>query len=91
MIQAEHVDSVIVPASALGGSAVLSFSSRGTLIIAVEENTSAMQAEAASLGPGASRVVHARSYAEAAGFVLAHKEGLLLDSLTSKVAPLVME
>ena len=72
-ILAEHVDCVIVPASALGGGAVLSFLSRGVLVIAVGENTSVMQAEAASLGPVASEVVHARSYAEAAGLVMAHR------------------
>ena len=74
-IEAEHVDCVIAPASALGGGAVLSFLSRGVLVIAVGENTSVMQAEAASLGPVASKVVHARSYAEAAGLVMAHREG----------------
>jgi hypothetical protein len=91
VIEAGHVDSVIAPASALGGGSVLSFLSRGALVIAVEENTSVMQAEAATLGPGASTVVHARSYAEAAGLIMAHKEGLLFDSLTAKVPPLALE
>ena len=94
-IRAADVDSVIVPASALGGPAVLSFLERGALVIAVEENTSSMHASASTLFDPSSEsvknIISVRSYAEAAGTVMAHKEGILLESLTSRVSKLPVE
>ena len=49
MLRACDVDACVVPASALGGPAVLSMLARGTLVIAVEENTSAMKVTAEDL------------------------------------------
>ena len=43
LITAEDVDVCVLPFSALGGPAALSFISRGILVLAVEENTSLMQ------------------------------------------------
>ena len=101
---AADVDCVVVPASALGGPAVLALLSQPhTLVVAVEDNTSAMRATAGALGLGVgsgagagrdgagARVVTARSYAEAAGLMAAHKAGILLPSLTAAVAPLELE
>ena len=92
-IVAADVDCVIAPASALGGPAVLSFLAQpNTLVLAVEENSCTMQADAfALLGPGADRVVKARSYAEAAGLMAAHKAGILLSALTKAVPRLEAE
>lgn len=91
-ITASDVDSVIVPCTALGGSAVLSLLARGTLVIAVEENESAMDVSSDKLlgatAGGRGGVVRARSYAEAAGIVMAHRNGILLESLTAKVPAL---
>lgn len=95
LIRARDVDSIIVPVSALGGPAVLSFLERGALVIAVEENTSSMDASASTLfdpsSESARNIVSVRSYAEAAGTVMAHKEGILLESLTSRVPKLPLQ
>ena len=68
---------------------MLSFAERGALIIAVEENSSVMnisRSDLLRLGVGGSdQIIQARSYAEATGLVLAHRRGILLESLTSKV------
>eukprot|EP01041_Mallomonas_annulata_P013246 gene13246-28042_t len=82
------VDSVVVPASALGGSAVLSFISQGKLIVVVEENATVMEADVNSLKLSGENIVVVRSYAEAAGILAAHKAGILLEAITSKVSPI---
>jgi hypothetical protein len=79
--------------NALGGQAVLALSANGALIVAVEENETSMKATAESLGLGAGgshdcRVVRARSYAEAAGIIAAHRDGIFLEALTRYVAPI---
>lgn len=80
------VDSVIVPADALGGPAVLSFLSQGKLIVAVIDNHTTMSVNAEALiGSRNANIVMARSYAEAAGLVAAHKAGILFESLTAQV------
>lgn len=80
-------------ADALGGPAVLAFLSRGTLVIAVEENQTSMRVSADTLlgnTPRRGTVVHAKSYAEAAGIIVAHKAGILLESITNYVSPLTI-
>lgn len=72
---------------------MLALSANGALIVAVEENETSMKATAESLELDAGdrndyRVVRARSYAEAAGIIAAHREGILLNSITSYVAPI---
>ena len=75
--------------NALGGPAVLSFLASGrTLIIAVEENTTVMDVTCESLllsSIARGNVVKARSYAEAAGLLAAHRHGILFESLTDSV------
>ena len=85
-IWADDVDAIVVPASACGGAAVLSLlDADGVLVIAVEENASAMDVPAAKLGNGvAERVVVVRSYAEAIGLMAAHKAGVQPASLTPR-------
>ena len=86
-IRASDVDSVVVPVDALGGPAVLALMSAGALIVAVQENETSMQSTAEALHLQ-ERVLHVRSYAEAAGILAAHREGILLDTITRDVQPI---
>ena len=77
----DHVDAVVVPASACGGSAILSFSqprpaqNQGavTQIIAVRDNQTAMHVPAERLRISAIQV---NSYLEALGLLVAHRAGI---------------
>jgi hypothetical protein len=92
-ICADDVDAVVVPVTALGGPAVLSFISKGKLIIAVESNKTTMKAGEADLFPNRiidkskynSNIIHVKSYFEAAGVLAAHKAGILFDSIGPSV------
>ncbi len=79
-IWAEDVDAVVVPASACGGSAVLSWSQTAAKIIAVSENTTEMRSPPELLGIPAIRV---NSYLEAIGVLIADRAGI--DPMTLKV------
>lgn len=72
---------------------MLSFISRGTLVVAVDENKTSMRASSNALFPQLNKVniVFARSYAEAAGLIAAHKAGILLESITSSVKSVPIE
>ena len=79
-IWASDVDAVVVPASACGGSALLSFSRQSrTQIIAVEENQTSMQVSPEDLGIQAIRV---NSYLEALGVLVAHRAGISAEALS---------
>lgn len=80
---ADQVDAVIVPATALGGSGVLSLSGTHAQIIAVEENTTALKVMPEALGLQAVRV---RSYLEAIGVIVAHKAGLNAGAIAPKLS-----
>ena len=67
-----QVGAVLAPAGALGGAAVLAAAERGIPLIAVH-NPSLLQVGAEALGL---EVLPAASYAEAAGLVLALREGI---------------
>lgn len=72
--------------NALGGPGVLSLLDRGKLIIAVRENETSMSVSRASLPlKYQHQVIEARSYAEAAGLLVAHKAGILHAALTTHV------
>ena len=68
----EAVGAVVAPAGALGGAAVLACAERGIPVIAVH-NPCVLQVTAEALGL---EVLAAGSYAEAAGLVLALREGI---------------
>ncbi len=70
---ADQVDALVIPATACGGSAVLSLSQTHTQIITVADNTTRMQATAESLGI---RAIAVQSYLEALGVLVAHRAGL---------------
>lgn len=78
---ADQVDAVVVPASACGGSALLSLAGR-SLAIAVEANTTALAVSPESLGVPAVRVA---SYLEAVGLLAAHRAGVHPQALTAQV------
>ncbi len=84
-IWATDVDAVVVPATACGGSAVMSLSQLQTRIIAVEENQTSMQVPPEHLGIKAIRV---HSYLEALGVLVAHRAGISPDALSPSLSSL---
>jgi hypothetical protein len=79
-LSVEDVDVVIVPSSAFGGPGILHFASRDQppLLLAIEENTTALQVCPENLQIQAVRV---RSYIEAVGVVTAHRAGISINTL----------
>ena len=77
---ADQVDAILVPASACGGSAVLSLSRTKTLVIAVADNTTTLDVPLTALGR---HPVTATSYLEALGLIAAHRAGIHPQSLRS--------
>jgi hypothetical protein len=84
-IWAGDVDAVVVPATACGGSALLSLSQSRAQIIAVEENQTSMQVPPEYLGIKAVRV---HSYLEALGVLVAHRAGISADALSPSLSSL---
>lgn len=80
----EAVGAVIAPAGALGGAAVLACAERGIPLIAVD-NPCLLEVNGEALGL---QVLEAASYAEAAGLVLALREGIAPASLRRPLPPL---
>ncbi|MEB3176216.1 MAG: DUF3326 domain-containing protein [Synechococcus sp.] len=72
---ADQLGAVVVPEGALGGAAVLAALERGVPLITVA-NPSLLSVGAQALGLPAGSVLAARSYGEAAGLVLALREGI---------------
>ena len=72
LLSASDLGAVVAPAGALGGEAVLACAQRGVPVIAVH-NPCLLQVSADALGL---EVLPAASYAEAAGLVLALREGI---------------
>lgn len=73
LLEASSLGAVVAPAGALGGEAVLACAARGVPLIAVAGNACLLQVNGEALGL---EVISASSYAEAAGLVLALREGL---------------
>ncbi|AFY66824.1 DUF3326 domain-containing protein [Geitlerinema sp. PCC 7407] len=72
-LTADQVDALIVPATAFGGSAVLSLAQTQTQIIAVRENATRMAVSPEQLGI---RAIAVDSYLEAIGVLAAHRAGV---------------
>ncbi len=85
VIHPSRIGAVVAPAGALGGEAVLACAERGIPLIAVEGNPSLLEVNAGRLGLSA---IAAASYAEAAGLVLALREGLQPEALRRPLPPL---
>lgn len=81
-IWANQVDAIVVPASACGGSAVLSFSRTKTLVIAVADNPTTLNVPLTALGGNPITVA---SYLEAVGVMAAHRAGVHPQALTAQV------
>ena len=77
LLHPEQLGAVVAPAGALGGEAVLRCAERGVPLIAVH-NPCLLEVTAEALGLDA---IRASSYAEAAGWVLALREGVSSASL----------
>ena len=84
VLRPEQIGAVVAPADALGGAAVLACAERGVPLIAVD-NPCVLQVNAAALGLD---VLPAASYSEAAGLVLALREGIALAALQRPLPPL---
>lgn len=77
----------MAPIGACGGAAVLALLRSRVLIVAVEENTSAMDMPPEAVaGPG--EIVRVRSYMEAIGLLAAHRAGVNAACLTTNIAPM---
>ncbi|MEL7511557.1 MAG: DUF3326 domain-containing protein [Cyanobacteria bacterium J06554_3] len=85
LIQSSDVDAVIVPATAFGGSAVLSLAQRAAQVIAVGENTTTMAVRPEDVGV---RAIAVNTYLEAVGAIAAYKAGVAHSSLLPKIPPL---
>ncbi len=79
---ADQVDAIVVPASACGGSALLSLGRR-SLAIAVDANPTALAVSPESVGIPAVRVA---SYLEAVGLLAAHRAGVHPQALTAQMS-----
>ncbi|MBD2314976.1 DUF3326 domain-containing protein [Desertifilum sp. FACHB-1129] len=80
-----QVDAVVVPATACGGSGILSLSQTPAQIIAVGDNQTAMRSPPEPLGIKALRV---NSYLEALGVLVAHRAGIHPSALSPKISSL---
>ncbi|MFN9629504.1 MAG: DUF3326 domain-containing protein [Cyanobacteriota bacterium] len=85
LLRAEQLGAVVAPAGALGGEAVLACAERGVPVISVRGNPCVLQVDGAALGLP---VVEVASYGEAAGLVLALREGLALETAALRADPL---
>lgn len=72
-IWADQVNAIVIPATACGGSAVLSFSQTSTRIIAVKDNQTRLNVTAHPLQLS---VIEVNSYLEALGILVADKAGI---------------
>jgi hypothetical protein len=84
-IHPARIGAVVAPAGAMGGEAVLRCAERGLPVIAVQANTCVLEITGAALGIA---VLPAASYAEAAGLVLALREGIAPQALVRPLASL---
>jgi hypothetical protein len=81
---ANQVDAVVIPASACGGSAVLSLS-QSAQIITVQENRTRLDVTAKALGI---EPIAVRSYLEAIGVLVAQRAGMSATALGSEIGQL---
>ncbi|MFJ2796522.1 MULTISPECIES: DUF3326 domain-containing protein [unclassified Streptomyces] len=85
----EDVVAVVAPAGALGGVPVLEAARRGIPVIAVRGNTTILDVGAQALG--LLNVIEVSGYAEAAGVILALRNGISLDTIDRPVVTLGRE
>jgi Protein of unknown function (DUF3326) len=83
----DEVDAVVIPESACGGSAILSWSQTATPIITVAENQTTLNVTPDTLGLSVRR---AQSYGEAIGMLVAMRAGINPAALTAKMPPIAL-
>jgi hypothetical protein len=83
----DEVDAVVIPESACGGSAILSWSQTATPIITVAENQTMLNITPDTLGLSVRR---AQSYSEAIGMLVAMRAGINPAALTAKMPPIAL-
>jgi Protein of unknown function (DUF3326) len=81
----DDVDAVVIPESACGGSAVLSWSQTNTHIITVADNATILNVTPELLGL---KVLRSQSYSEAIGMLVALRAGIDPMSLTPHIQPI---
>jgi Protein of unknown function (DUF3326) len=81
-IWADEVDALVIPASACGGSAVMSFAGTRTKIITVAENQTRMSVTANSIGI---EPIAVNSYLEAIGAITVDRAGMSLESFRPNI------
>lgn len=74
--QLEDLQALVVPAGACGGIPMLSAAEAGIPVISVGENTTVLNVSLESLGWQSPHIYHVDNYWEAAGLLLALKEGI---------------
>lgn len=85
IILPEQVDAVIIPKSACGGSAVLSFVETDAQIVTVADNQTTMQVSPSQLAIPTTPV---QSYPEALGLLVAQKAGIRFSALRPHAFPI---
>ncbi|MGL6133454.1 MAG: DUF3326 domain-containing protein [Prochlorococcaceae cyanobacterium] len=89
LLHSQPLGAVVAPAGALGGEAVLACVERGVPLIAVDNPCLLeVSAEALALEDAGATVLSAAGYAEAAGLVLALREGIAPAALRRPIEPL---
>ena len=89
LLTADQIGAVVAPAGALGGEAVLACIERGVPLIAVENpSVLSVTAEALGLAEAGATVLSVSSYAEAAGWIMALREGISPAGLQRPIARL---
>jgi Protein of unknown function (DUF3326) len=87
-IGSDAVNAVIIPESACGGSAILSWSQTATQIITVADNSTTLNVTPDALGLS---VWRAQSYGEAIGMLVAMRAGINPDALTANMSAIALQ
>jgi hypothetical protein len=89
LIHPDQIGAVVAPSGALGGEAVLACAERGVPLIAVHNPCLlAVTAAALALREAGATVLEASSYTEAAGWLVALREGISPEALQRPIAAL---
>ena len=83
-ITLRSINSLILPYNCLGNTAVLKALEKNIPVIAVEENKTVLNITPEALGIE-EKVIVVKNYIEAAGYLLALREGIPIDTLTSTI------
>ncbi|MEM9276580.1 MAG: DUF3326 domain-containing protein [Cyanobacteria bacterium P01_F01_bin.143] len=85
LIWADQIDAVVIPATACGGSAVMSLSNSSATIITVAENSTKIEVPPEPLGM---KTIGVHSYLEALGLLAACRAGISMNALRPNIQSL---